>query len=69
MNVHMNPGGYEHQALRHADLMAEGELERQLRAARASRPSSAVRVRTAVGRWLISLGERLARSGAATVRA
>jgi len=62
MSFQFHPDAYHQTSLKHQQLIAEGELERQLRAAHAERLGLLVRLSYALGRWLIAVGERLTRS-------
>jgi hypothetical protein len=50
---------YEQTVIKHAELMAQAEVERQLKAAEAERPGPIVKLRVALGKLLISAGESL----------
>jgi hypothetical protein len=52
---------YHTESLRHAELMARAEVERQLNAIRPASPSLIAHIRIVVGKVLISAGETLAR--------
>jgi hypothetical protein len=69
MSFHFHPGAYEQTTIKHAELVAQAEIERRLRAAAEQGPSLINRLRCACGHWLIAAGERLARPVAATARA
>lgn len=60
---------YEQTVIKHEQLMAHAEIERQLRAAGPEGPGAIARLRVAVGRLLISAGESLARAAQAPGRA
>lgn len=59
---------YEHTMSKHADLVAQAEIERQLDEAQAGKPGLIARARVALGTWLIQLGEWLAEPVAASTR-
>lgn len=63
MSFHFN--AYEHTVIRHEELIAEAEIERQLQKARAARPGVVTRLRIALGQWLIQAGESLTQAGGA----
>jgi hypothetical protein len=74
MSFHYHPGAYEQIKLKQAELIAEADLDRRLRAAAVSEagaqpaPSLVARARLFCGRQLIALGEWIVRPVAAAAR-